>query len=523
MKFRDVFISLSYSHKKDEPTVAIDDFLKSIDTNSNKLLLKFLFMFNTSKAYIGTFDNFVEFCFALWNIGTIADISLGKYAFLLYRSEKESVLDPDSLMQLMKDAVSDEKEVSLIKRKTWPEGGITEPQFSEYVKSNPKMLQVVKETQSKIHSKIFDESMWRRFIIQREVIGEREVFAHFATMNPKLAERSHGVAERRQRQRQNDHQQAHVKIRETEMEKVDAVDVTADRSHASRGRPSAGVASERMVDTDTEQDSSPPKSSDKHNSQSRELREKDRKSKSPSGSPSSGPSAPSASSLRDHSRERLRSLSEVQSRLDTVQRVVEEIPVINKTSLEAHVPVRIIQKKTEAPVSAATSSSSSSPPQADSLSFKSPMKRAPEMKTQSMKTEQRCLDRDGNGSSRRRSSSVDTSPPALPTPPSNTTSVTATTPSSYHTPEKPISRCQSVSRRAVSNATGTTPSPDSGRKKVTRKPPVPKQAVRNSTKQKTACPASSSRATESASKRSASVSRVREREPNVLEQGGLDD
>eukprot|EP01041_Mallomonas_annulata_P015669 gene15669-33098_t len=66
-------------HKRS--VVLLNSLLNHTDVECNKLLLKFLSMFKRNQKVTGVIDNFREFCFSIWNFGTMQEKALVKDAF----------------------------------------------------------------------------------------------------------------------------------------------------------------------------------------------------------------------------------------------------------------------------------------------------------------------------------------------------------------------------------------------------------------------------------------------------------
>lgn len=83
-QFHNVFIeilTLSRSDKESDDismhTIPISNVLKYIEIENNVFMMKLLCMLLPSKS-LGKFETFIDFCFALWNLGTITQAALGK-------------------------------------------------------------------------------------------------------------------------------------------------------------------------------------------------------------------------------------------------------------------------------------------------------------------------------------------------------------------------------------------------------------------------------------------------------------
>eukprot|EP01041_Mallomonas_annulata_P009937 gene9937-20662_t len=162
-------------------TVQLSILMSKIDTDPNNFLIRLLSIFKPSQQITGTIDDFREFCFALWNFGTLDEISTGAL---------RRMIDTENLTKLVKESFGHFYTTNSIALKLLDlivDKYLNQDAFIKFCRTHPQLLYSITVIELKFRKKIFGESIWSQYRKCRLQMTEEYLYSCFARINPSLA------------------------------------------------------------------------------------------------------------------------------------------------------------------------------------------------------------------------------------------------------------------------------------------------------------------------------------------------
>eukprot|EP01041_Mallomonas_annulata_P012754 gene12754-26861_t len=162
--------------------------LDYIDVEPNKFASRILSMLQMKEG--GIIENFKQFCFSIWNFGTMGDISLATCAHCIYYSKQMNEIEKSNMVLMVHEAIPKEADIAtpkIIKQiqdtptniGTW-----NLDNFTKFVRTHTYLFHKIKVIQIKFRERIFGTSLWSKLINIRDTLGEEAVADLFLEVCP---------------------------------------------------------------------------------------------------------------------------------------------------------------------------------------------------------------------------------------------------------------------------------------------------------------------------------------------------
>eukprot|EP01041_Mallomonas_annulata_P013084 gene13084-27620_t len=147
--------------------------LDYIDVEPNRFVSRILSMLQRKEG--GIIENFKQFCFSIWNFGTMGDASLEiSNMVLMVHEAMPKDLDIGTTSKIIKKIQDTPKAVG-----TW-----NLDNFTKFVRSHTYLFHKIKVIQIKFRERIFGTSLWSKLINIRDTLGEEAVADLFLEVCP---------------------------------------------------------------------------------------------------------------------------------------------------------------------------------------------------------------------------------------------------------------------------------------------------------------------------------------------------
>eukprot|EP01036_Dinobryon_divergens_P039081 gene39081-51428_t len=140
--------------------------LDYIDVEPNKFASRILSMLQMKEG--GIIENFKQFCFSIWNFGTMGDASLATCAHSIYYSKQINDIEISNMVLMVHEAMPKDLDIG------------TTSKIIKKIQDTPKAVVI----QIKFRERIFGTSLWSKLINIRDTLGEEAVADLFLEVCP---------------------------------------------------------------------------------------------------------------------------------------------------------------------------------------------------------------------------------------------------------------------------------------------------------------------------------------------------